>query len=137
VLEERSKYLGLMAIPSAVGNIMGPFVGALFSPYISWRWIGWINLPLLDVGAMLLVFSLKLRAMPLGATLTSNLNRLDWVGMPLVIVGITAFCVPVSWAGSLFPWASWQTLVPLVLGVALLVVFSWYESKQAAPLLPH
>lgn len=27
-LEERSKYLGLMAIPSAVGNIMGPTVGA-------------------------------------------------------------------------------------------------------------
>lgn len=29
-LEERSTYLGLMAIPSAVGNIMGPTVGALF-----------------------------------------------------------------------------------------------------------
>jgi MFS family permease len=29
-LEERSKYLGLMAIPSAIGNIMGPTVGACF-----------------------------------------------------------------------------------------------------------
>jgi MFS family permease len=137
VLEERSKYLGLMAIPSAVGNIMGPFVGALFSTYASWRWIGWINLPLLGVGAMLLVFFLKLRTVPLGATLTSNLSRLDWVGMALIIVGITAFCVPVSWAGSLFPWASWQTLLPLVLAVVMLIVFAWYDSKPAAPLLPH
>ncbi|KAJ4360658.1 uncharacterized protein N0V89_001224 [Didymosphaeria variabile] len=137
MLEERSKYLGLMAIPSAVGNIMGPFVGALFSTYASWRWIGWINLPLLGVGTMLLFFFLRLRAVPLGATLTSNLKRLDWIGMPLVIVGITSFCVPVSWAGSLFPWASWQTLLPLILGVAMLVIFAWYESKPAAPIIPH
>ena len=137
MLEERAKYLGLMAIPSAVGNIMGPFVGALFSTYASWRWIGWINLPLLGIGTVLLSFCLKLRAVPLGATLISNLNRLDWVGMPLVIVGVTVFCVPVSWAGSLFPWASWQTLVPLVLGVAMLVVFAWYESKPTAPIIPH
>ncbi|RMZ82889.1 hypothetical protein DV737_g1952, partial [Chaetothyriales sp. CBS 132003] len=136
-LEERSKYLGLMAIPSAVGNVMGPFVGALFSTYASWRWIGWINLPLLGVGTVLLLFFLKLRAVPLGATLVNNLNRLDWIGMPLVVAGITAFCVPVSWAGSLFPWASWQTLLPLLLGVAMLVVFAWYESKPAAPIIPH
>ncbi|RBQ71754.1 hypothetical protein FVER14953_20667 [Fusarium verticillioides] len=39
-LEERSKYLGLMGIPNAVGNILGPSVGALFSTYATWRWIG-------------------------------------------------------------------------------------------------
>jgi MFS family permease len=137
MLEERAKYMGLMAIPSAVGTIIGPFVGALFSTYVSWRWIGWINLPLLGIGTVLLVFCLKLRAIPLGTTLLSNLNRLDWVGMPLVIIGTTAFCVPISWAGSLFPWASWQTLVPLILGVAVLVVFAWYESKPAAPIIPQ
>lgn len=136
-LEERSKYLGLMAVPSAVGNVMGPFVGALFSTYASWRWIGWINLPLLGVGTVLLLFFLKLRAVPLGDTLVSNLNRLDWIGMLLVVVGITVFCVPVSWAGSLFPWASWQTLLPLLLGAVMLAVFAWYESKPAAPIIPH
>lgn len=136
-LEERSKFLGLMAIPSAAGNILGPFVGALFSTYATWRWIGWINLPLLGAGAVLLFFFLRLRAVPLGATLVANLKRLDWVGMPLVVFGITIFCMPVSWAGSLFPWASWQTLLPLLLGVAMLAVFAWYESKPASPIIPH
>lgn len=32
-LEERPKYLGLMAIPSAISNIIGPIVGTLFSTY--------------------------------------------------------------------------------------------------------
>ncbi|OHW94694.1 MFS transporter [Colletotrichum incanum] len=136
-LEKRSKYLGFMAIPSAVGNAMGPFVGALFSTYATWRWIGWINLPLLGIGAVLLFFFLKLRPVPLDATLVRNLKRLDWIGMPLLVIGITVFCVPVSWAGSLFPWVSWPTLLPLFLGAAMLVVFAFYEAKPAAPIIPH
>ena len=137
MLDERSKYLGLMAIPSAIGNIMGPFVGAFFSTYLSWRWVGWINLPLLVLGGCLVVFFLKLRTVPPGTTLSENVTRLDWTGMLLLIAGITALCVPISWADSLFSWASWQTLLPLILGIALLGFFSWYESKPSAPVIPH
>jgi MFS family permease len=134
---ERSKYLGLMAIPSAIGTIMGPFVGAFFSTYLSWRWIGWINLPLLGLGGLLVLFFLNLRTVSRGKTLSSKLGLVDWTGMILFITGITALCVPVSWAGSLFQWASWQTLLPLTSGVALLAFFSWYESKPSAPVVPH
>ncbi|OTB12110.1 hypothetical protein K445DRAFT_321366 [Daldinia sp. EC12] len=136
-LEERSKYLGLMAIPSAVGNILGPSVGGLFATYASWRWIGWINLPFLGIGSPLVFFFLKLRPIPLDTTLSKNLRRLDWIGMALIIIGITIFVIPISWAGSLFPWASWQTLVPMLLGVAVLVAFAFYEAKPAAPIVPH
>lgn len=136
-LEERSKYLGLMAVPSAVGNIMGPSVGGLFTTYATWRWIGWINLPFLGIGTPLLFLFLKLRPVPLDATLAKNLRRIDWIGMALVIIGITIFVIPVSWAGSLFPWASWQTLLPMLLGAAVLVVFAFYEATPAAPIVPH
>ncbi|UKZ91358.1 uncharacterized protein TrAFT101_006341 [Trichoderma asperellum] len=121
-LEERSKYIGLMAIPTAIGNIMGPIVGALFPTFVFWRWIAWINLPIIGLGTSLVFFFLKLRPISLEATLAQNLNRLDWVRMALIIVGVTLFVVPLSWAGSLFPWASWQTLFPLLLGATLLVV---------------
>ncbi|EHK39379.1 hypothetical protein TRIATDRAFT_296462 [Trichoderma atroviride IMI 206040] len=136
-LEERSKYIGLMAIPTAIGNIMGPIVGALFSTFVSWRWIAWINLPIIATGTLLVFFFLKLRSIPLEATLAKNLNRLDWIGMALIVAGVTLFVVPLSWAGSLFPWASWQTLFPLLLGATLLVVFVIYETKPAAPIMPH
>lgn len=136
-LQERSKYLGLMAIPMAIGNILGPTVGALFSNYASWRWIGWINLPFLGISTPLVFFFLKLRPVPLEESLIKNLKRLDWIGMVLVIVGITIFALPLSWAGSLFPWAAWQTLLPMLLGVMLLVVFAFYEAKPASPIVPH
>jgi hypothetical protein len=134
-LQERAKYLGLMAIPMAVGNIMGPSVGALFATYASWRWIGWVNLPLLGIGTPLVFFFLKLRAVPFDTA--TKLKRLDWVGMMLIVVGITTFVLPISWAGSLFPWASWQTLVPMLFGAFTLVVFGFYEAKPEEPIAPH
>ncbi|KAJ5634814.1 MFS transporter [Penicillium herquei] len=136
-LQERSKYLGLMGIPSAIGNILGPCVGALFSTYASWRWIGWMNLPFLGAATPLLFFFLKLRPVKLDASLSDNVARLDWIGMMLLIIGITMFVLPLSWAGSLFPWASWQTLLPMLLGVAVLVGFGFYEAYPVLPVVPH
>ncbi|KAF3891680.1 MFS general substrate transporter [Trichophyton interdigitale] len=136
-LQERSKYIGLMGIVLAIGNIMGPSVGALFATYASWRWIGWVNLPLLGIGMPLIYFFLRLRPVPLDKSLAKNLVRLDWFGMMLVIVGITILVLPISWAGSLFPWSSWQTLVPMLLGVLVLALFGLYEAKPAAPIVPH
>lgn len=136
-LQERSTYLGLMGIPSAIGNILGPSVGALFASYASWRWIGWVNLPILGVATPLLFFFLNLRRVKLDASLGGNLARLDWIGMMLMIIGITIFVLPLSWAGSLYPWASWQTLLPMLLGVVVLVGFGFYEAYPASPIVPH
>jgi MFS family permease len=136
-LEERSKYLGLMGISNAVGNILGPSVGALFSTYATWRWIGWINLPILGLAPPLVFFFLKLRPVTMDASLASNIECLDWIGMGLVVSGIAVFALPLSWAGSLFSWAAWETLVPMILGVLVLVAFVFYEAKPAAPIMPH
>ncbi|KAF7950797.1 uncharacterized protein EAE97_002349 [Botrytis byssoidea] len=136
-LKERSFCLGLMAIPNAVGNILGPSIGAIFSSYASWRWIGWVNLPILGISAPLIVFFLHLRPVELDEKLSANLKKLDWIGMMLVVTGITIFVLPLSWAGSLFPWKSWQTLLPILLGAVLLVIFVVYEAKPSVPILPH
>ncbi|KAF5867508.1 putative major facilitator superfamily protein [Botrytis fragariae] len=55
----------------------------------------------------------------------------------LVVTAITIFVLPLSWAGSLSPWKSWQTLLPILLGAALLVMFVLYEAKPSVPILPH
>ena len=46
-MKERPMYLGILGIPMAAGCILGPIVGSLFTQFVSWRWIGWINLPLI------------------------------------------------------------------------------------------
>ena len=136
-LQERSFYLGLMALPISVGNILGPSISALFSTFVSWRWIGWVNLPLLGFACPLVVFFLRLRSVQLDASLTASLKRLDGIGMILSVIGITIFVLPLSWAGSLYPWDSWRTLLPMLLGVVVLVIFAIYEAYPAAPIVPH
>jgi hypothetical protein len=109
----------------------------LFSNYVSWRWIGWINLPLLGFAAPLVIFFLKLRPLEVDTSLAQNISNLDWIGMALVVTGITIFVLPLSWAGSLFPWIAWQTLLPIFVGLILLICFAIYERKPVAPIMPH
>lgn len=134
-LQERPLYLGLKALPIAIGSILGPTVGALFSSFVSWRWIGWVNLPLLGIAFPLVFFFLRLR--PIDTSFKSNMKRLDWGGATLSLSGITLFVLPLSWAGSLYPWQSWKTIFPLVVGILLMAAFSIYESKPQAPVMPH
>jgi MFS family permease len=99
-LQERSLYLGLMAIPTALGSVLGPTVGGVFSSLVSWRWIGWINLPLLGISFPLTVVFLRLRS-PHGSPM-SELRRLDWTGVLLFTAWIILFALPLSWAGNLY-----------------------------------
>lgn len=101
-LKERPLYLGLFSIPIAGGTILGPIIGALFSEYAGWRWIGWINIPITAIAFLLALKYLRLR--PVEQTLREKLHRLDWTGMALFIIGCTLFSSPLSWAGAMYPW---------------------------------
>ena len=134
-LKERPLYLGLYALPMAGGGVCGPIIGAAFSEFVDWRWIGWINLPIIVVGVVLTSFFLHLR--PIDSAFRSNLQRLDWIGVLLFTIGANTFALPLSWAGSMYLWSSWRTILPLTIGVVVLFIFVIYESKPAAPVLPY
>ncbi|KKY36479.1 putative efflux pump antibiotic resistance [Diaporthe ampelina] len=134
-LKERPLYLGLMAVPMALGTIAGPIIGAGFSENASWRWLGWINVPLIGVDIVLAALFLRLKS--LEEPLSTRFARLDWIGSLMFTVGAAAFVLPLSWAGNLYPWSSWKTIVPLVIGMLVLLVFAFYEAKPEAPLFPH
>lgn len=134
-LKERPLYIGMLAVPMALGSIAGPIIGSAFTEYVSWRWIGWINLPLLGVDVLLAALFLRLK--PLDEPLRSRFARVDWTGGLMFAVGATAFALPLSWAGEIYPWRSWRTIVPLIIGILVLVALGFYEAKPGAPLFPH
>ena len=134
-LQERPLYLGLFAIPMAGGGTCGPVIGAAFSQFVSWRWIGWVNLPLVIIGLMLAFFFLH--QLPIDRSFQSKLRRLDWLGMTLFTIGSTTLALPLSWAGSMYPWSSWRTILLLIIGAATLVIFGIHERKPAEPIFPY
>lgn len=134
-LKERALYFGLFSIPMAGGAICGPIVGGALAEYASWRWIGWINLPIGFFGLVLFVLFFRLKTLEMG--LAAKLASLDWAGMAFFVAGSTLFSLPLSWAGALYPWSSYQTLVPLILGLLILVAFGFYEARPTHALFPY
>lgn len=58
-------------------------------------------------------------------------------GNLLVVVSTTITVIALTWAGTQYPWSSYQVLVPLVLGLIGLAAFFVYEFKWAKePVVP-
>ncbi len=45
-VEERARVQGYMASVWGIASVLGPALGGVFSQYLSWRWIFFVNLPL-------------------------------------------------------------------------------------------
>lgn len=134
-LQERAVYIGLLSLPMAAGCIAGPILGAVFSEFVTWRWIGWINLPIIGIALFLAIFFMHLR--PIDQSLCSQLGRIDWLGMLLFTADCVLLALPLSWAGNMYPWGSWRTIVPLIIGVLILVGFAFYEGYQTDAVFPY
>ncbi|KAI4199273.1 MAG: hypothetical protein LQ350_004733 [Teloschistes chrysophthalmus] len=135
-LKERPLWLGLLGFVWAAGSVSGPIVGGAFSEYVSWRWIAWINLPLIAVSIVLIPPFLKLQT--LTQPLKAKLRRLDWLGILLFLAGMTSFTLAITWGGALYAWDSWKTLLPLILGILLLVAFvAWEGYTTKEPMIPY
>jgi MFS family permease len=123
-LRERGKWFSFFGAMWSVGTVAGPLLGGGFSQNVSWRWIFWINLPFLGLGAALITVFLKLNQKH-GSFLV-KLREVDWIGMVLFLASTTGFLIPVTWGGVQYPWDSWRTLVPLIVCAAGMVAFVVY-----------
>lgn len=96
------------------------------SAHETFRWIFWLNLPIVGIGFVGVMVFLHLERSK--ESLRQKLNRIDYVGSVLFVASTTSFLIPLTWGGIMYEWSSWHTLVPLLLGIAGLVLFCIYEA---------
>jgi len=128
-LRQRASWLAVLNVMWAVGSVSGPVIGGAFVS-ASWRWILWINIPLVVTSFTSIVLFLHL-AIPKGS-LRSKLTKVDYEGMVLFLISATAFLFPITIAGTIYPWSSWRILLPLILGFAGLVGFICHQKWIAS-----
>ncbi|KAJ5239516.1 Efflux pump [Penicillium chermesinum] len=128
-LRHRGTWFGYQSAVWAIGSVNGPVIGGALAEAASWRWIFWINLPICAVGFVMTVWFLQLKRVPGG--FVSKLVHFDWVGASFLTASSTALLVAISRGNVMYPWSSWHTIVPLVLGVLGLVGFVAYEATIA------
>lgn len=114
-LRQRPKWFSLILAAWALGTVTGPLVGGVFVQMASFRWAFWIDLPFCMIGLVLVPYVIK--ATVIKTSLKDRLLRIDWIGGFLFISSMTSLLVSLSWAGVQFAWTSYQTLVPIILGL--------------------
>ncbi|KAI0118386.1 major facilitator superfamily domain-containing protein [Nemania sp. FL0031] len=124
-MRHRGTYFGLIGGIWALGSIIGPVIGGSLAYKASWRWIFWINVPVAAIALVLMPFTLRLSRPP--GSVTKKLARFDWFGSLFFVGATTSFLIPLTWGGVQYPWASWRTLFPLILGAVSILAFCLFE----------
>ncbi|MFM9443862.1 MULTISPECIES: MFS transporter [Streptomyces] len=122
--------VGIWAMISSVATALGPIVGGLLVQHVNWESVFYINAP---IGVIALVFGLVV--LPQSRNEAAASEKFDVPGVVLLALGLIAVVFGVV-KGETWGWTSAGTLGAIVGGVVALVLFGWYETRVAHPLLP-
>ncbi|HEY5952972.1 MAG TPA: MFS transporter [Terrimicrobiaceae bacterium] len=125
---ERGRAIGIWTSVTGVGLAIGPVVGGLLTSALSWRWIFFVNIPIVVIAFSLCFVSVR------DAVKSNHEMRVDWAGFFLMIVGIgSLICAVVQ--GPEWGWASRPTLALALTAVVSLGLLLVVESKVKSPIL--
>lgn len=129
-LERRAKMQGYISGVWGIASLVGPLLGGLFTDYLSWRWVFYINLPF---GALAMV--LIGGALPKGRPST-RIPVIDYLGVVLFAVGVSALLLGVLEAGRVGSWSGFDVLGALVVALGALGAFIVVERRAREPIVP-
>ncbi|WP_326834120.1 MDR family MFS transporter [Amycolatopsis rhabdoformis] len=128
-VEERARVQGYVAGVWAVASVLGPALGGVFSEFLSWRWIFFVNLPLGAIAAWMLYRKFN-------EQVERTRHRIDYSGAGLLITGCTLLILALLEGGVAWGWGSVPSVLIFAGSVAALVAFVLVERKAAEPVLP-
>jgi EmrB/QacA subfamily drug resistance transporter len=126
---ERMKALGVWGGIGGVGGTLGSVISGALTGLASWRWIFYINIPV-----VLFALIMVPRVLP-ESRMARERQRIDIGGALTATGGLVAVVDGLLQAAS-HPWGSWQVLLPLLGGVGLLAVMVAWEARSPEPLIP-
>lgn len=125
--EAQSRAIGRWTSWTTAAMIVGPFVGGMLVDFASWRWVFWINVPVIAVTLWLL------RGVP--AAEGEPGRRVDVPGAALAAFGLAGVVFGLI-EGERLGWTSPVILVSVLAGAVMLVSFVLYQRRAADPMLP-
>ncbi|MGA7909987.1 MAG: MDR family MFS transporter, partial [Candidatus Dormiibacterota bacterium] len=134
---ERGRFQGLFGAVFALSFIVGPFIGGWITDHISWHWVFYVNVPFGIASLAVLAIVL-----PSAGRRQASLRDLDYVGIVFFTAGVVPFMLGltnkgnVTSSGQLASWTDANVGGLIALGLVILAVFLFVESKAKEPILP-
>jgi DHA2 family multidrug resistance protein-like MFS transporter len=128
---ERGRAIGLWSASVGGAVALGPIVGGVLLEHPQWfHWLignNWgsvffINVPLIAIGLVGILMVVPESKNP-------NPRKLDPQGLVLSILGLVSLVYGIQKGA----WGDWKTYLWIALGVVILAVFVWYESRTSHP----
>jgi EmrB/QacA subfamily drug resistance transporter len=127
-LTERAKVQGYLASVWAASSVLGPTLGGIFSQFVSWRWIFWVNVPIAAVAALVLWRRFQEKARE------GEREPVDYLGAALLTGGSTALVLGLLEGGHAWGWASVPSVTIFAASVVLLAAFAVSARRSAHPI---
>jgi MFS family permease len=129
---QRGMALGVNMVSAVAGSFLGLLIGGFLSEW-HWQAIFWVGVPIGLAGTVWSLRSLK----ELGSRTP---GRLDWAGTLTFGIGLTVLLVGITYGiqpygDSTTGWSNPAVLGAIGVGLALLLVFCFVETKVAQPMV--
>jgi|SRR5579884_3337755 len=135
---ERGRYQGLFGAVFGLSFIVGPFIGGWITDNISWHWVFYVNLPI-GLAALVVIATILPNFHP---AVPSRARDLDYLGIAVFTAGVIPLLLGLTNKGltgsngKLTPWTDPSVGGLILLGLALLGVFLYVESRAKHPIIP-
>jgi EmrB/QacA subfamily drug resistance transporter len=127
---ERGRIQGVFSGIFGLASIVGPLLGGYLTDNLTWRWVFYVNLPVGLVALTVLWFSFP------NIRPVVRERRIDFLGAATLVLGVVPLLLALSWGGNEYPWNSPQIVGLFTLGVVMLVVFLFVETRAGEPIIP-
>ena len=124
-----TRLMATVGLPIAVGPILGPVIGGGILNWLSWRWVFFVNVPVIVVG-----LTLAWRFLPADRPDRTAWPRLDVIGLALLAPGLATILLGLSNLSADGSIDHAGVLGWLLAGVALLAAFvAWALTRHERP----
>jgi EmrB/QacA subfamily drug resistance transporter len=124
---DRGRYIGYFTLAFITSALAGPFVGGFIIEHYSWKWIFWINVPLILLVGTITHFALRL-------PFKRKEAKLDYAGAAFLSATIASLMIGLEEGQK--GWTNSNVLALFAASLAFLLIFVQVEKRATEPMIP-
>jgi MFS family permease len=116
-----TKMLGLLTGMAALGAAIGPVVGGFITQTMGWQWIFYLNIPISTLAFIFVSLGVK------ESRDTEACSKIDYIGMFLLLVGITSLALLIAEANK---WGMYSYLTTGFTATTIVSFYLFYKREN-------
>jgi EmrB/QacA subfamily drug resistance transporter len=124
---ERGRAIGIWTGIVGIGLALGPVLGGVITSSLGWRWVFFVNIPILFMATAICLLSVREAA-------GESEKRIDWYGFFLMIAGVGSLITAII-EGPVWGFGSVKTLSLFTVALVCIILFYVVETRVKSPII--